>query len=250
MVCLGFKLATARSPLVAAVEVTLASGSLTGLPHVHAQMGLPLDFVRHISCPSFYRCSEDSGFGLRLFAALRALQVMDATVSRRPTSCSAWPGSWRKRSLPRALTRRSRSRHPFCHVDVPRSCHGAPQVAAFFAEPLQGAGGVILPRLDAQPARLKRSIVHVGRGICQANGLFPGDARGLREAGHSGRVKMGSRMSPRSRYDVAMVGDEVITGFGRTGHMWGCTAFQQTVDFLSCAKQLTSGYVPLSVTRT
>ena len=47
-----------------------------------------------------------------------------------------------------------------------------------------------------------------------------------------------------------VVGDEVITGFGRTGKMWGCTAFQQTVDLLSCAKQLTSGYVPLSVTRT
>ena len=52
------------------------------------------------------------------------------------------------------------------------------------------------------------------------------------------------------RYDVLVVGDEVITGFGRTGKMWGCTAFQQSVDLLSCAKQLTSGYVPLSVTRT
>ncbi|CAE7732429.1 GABA-TP3 [Symbiodinium pilosum] len=83
---------------------------------------------------------------------------------------------------------------------------GPNQVAAFFAEPLQGAGGVILPPSGYFPAM---------REVCE-------------------------------RYDVMMVGDEVITGFGRTGQMWGCTAFQQTVDFLSCAKQLTSGYVPLS----
>ena len=50
-----------------AAEVTVASGSITGLPHVHAQMGLPLDFVRHVSCPSFYRRSPGEGrkFGAR-----------------------------------------------------------------------------------------------------------------------------------------------------------------------------------------
>ena len=41
------------------LQVTLASGSITALPHVHAQMGLPLDFVRHVSCPSFYRHLAD-----------------------------------------------------------------------------------------------------------------------------------------------------------------------------------------------
>mmetsp|Transcript_135764 Transcript_135764/g.321730 ORF Transcript_135764/g.321730 Transcript_135764/m.321730 type:complete len:470 (-) Transcript_135764:211-1620(-) len=144
--------------------VTVASGSITGLPHVHAQMGLPLDFVRHVSCPSFYRYGRDgeseAEFVRRLAAELEELILAE----------------------------------------------GPDQVAAFFAEPLQGAGGVILPPSGYFPAM---------REVCD-------------------------------RYDVMVVGDEVITGFGRTGKMWGCTAFQQTVDLLSCAKQLTSGYVPLS----
>eukprot|EP00439_Symbiodinium_sp_Y106_P023116 s6525_g2.t2 len=144
--------------------VTVASGSITGLPHVHAQMGLPLDFVRHVSCPSFYRYGKDgeseADFVRRLATELEELILAE----------------------------------------------GPDQVAAFFAEPLQGAGGVILPPSGYFPAM---------REVCD-------------------------------RYDVLVVGDEVITGFGRTGKMWGCTAFQQSVDLLSCAKQLTSGYVPLS----
>ncbi|CAE7943710.1 GABA-TP3 [Symbiodinium necroappetens] len=163
--------------------VTVASGSITGLPHVHAQMGLPLDFVRHVSCPSFYRYGRDgeseAEFVRRLAAELEELILAE----------------------------------------------GPDQVAAFFAEPLQGAGGVILPHLAAQwtPA------IFAGFETLQRpSGYFPA----MREV--------------CDRYDVMVVGDEVITGFGRTGKMWGCTAFQQTVDLLSCAKQLTSGYVPLS----
>jgi 4-aminobutyrate--pyruvate transaminase len=48
------------------------------------------------------------------------------------------------------------------------------------------------------------------------------------------------------KHEVLMVGDEVITGFGRTGQFWGADAFGQQTDLLSCAKQLTSGYIPLS----
>ena len=48
------------------------------------------------------------------------------------------------------------------------------------------------------------------------------------------------------RHDIMMVADEVITGFGRTGHMWGSEAFGLEPDLISCAKQLTSAYVPLS----
>ncbi|CAE7363482.1 GABA-TP3 [Symbiodinium natans] len=144
--------------------VTLASGSITALPHVHAQMGLPLDFVRHVSCPSFYRYGRD-GESEADFVRRLAAELEEAILKEGPD-----------------------------------------QVAAFFAEPLQGAGGVILPPAGYFPAM---------REVCE-------------------------------RYDVLVVGDEVITGFGRTGQMWGCTAFQQKADFLSCAKQLTSGYVPLS----
>ncbi|CAE7702625.1 GABA-TP3 [Symbiodinium sp. CCMP2592] len=163
--------------------VTVASGSITGLPHVHAQMGLPLDFVRHVSCPSFYRYGKDgeseADFVRRLATELEELILAE----------------------------------------------GPDQVAAFFAEPLQGAGGVILPQLAVHwtPAAFAVFVA-----LQRPAGYFPA----MREV--------------CDRYDVMMVGDEVITGFGRTGKMWGCTAFQQTVDLLSCAKQLTSGYVPLS----
>ncbi len=83
---------------------------------------------------------------------------------------------------------------------------GAETVAAFIAEPVMGAGGVIVP-----PA-----------------GYFEAIAPVLK------------------KYDVFLVADEVICGFGRTGNMWGSQTFGMTPDFLSCAKQLSSGYLPIS----
>jgi hypothetical protein len=52
------------------------------------------------------------------------------------------------------------------------------------------------------------------------------------------------------KHDVLIMGDEVITGLGRTGHFWGCQhpTVAQSPDLLSCAKQLTSAYLPLSAT--
>jgi 4-aminobutyrate--pyruvate transaminase len=48
------------------------------------------------------------------------------------------------------------------------------------------------------------------------------------------------------RHDILLIADEVICGFGRTGHMFGSQAFGFTPDCVSMAKALTSGYAPLA----
>lgn len=83
---------------------------------------------------------------------------------------------------------------------------GPDTVAAFFAEPIMGAGGVILPPKDYFPAIQK---------VLQ-------------------------------KYDILSVSDEVICGFGRTGNWWGAQTFGYQPDFISCAKQLSSAYLPIS----
>lgn len=83
---------------------------------------------------------------------------------------------------------------------------GADNVAAFIGEPIQGAGGVIIPP-DTYWPEIRR--------ICR-------------------------------KYDVLLVADEVICGFGRTGHWFGSQLFGIEADFMTLAKGLTSGYVPLS----
>jgi adenosylmethionine-8-amino-7-oxononanoate aminotransferase len=84
--------------------------------------------------------------------------------------------------------------------------HEGPEtVAAFIAEPVQGAGGVLVPPDDYFP--------HVRR-ICDA-------------------------------YDVLLIADEVITGFGRTGAWFGLNRYGVQPDILSFAKGVTSGYLPL-----
>ncbi len=82
---------------------------------------------------------------------------------------------------------------------------GADTVAMFLAEPVQGAGGVIVPTDDYFP-RI--------REICD-------------------------------RYEVLLVSDEVITGFGRTGSMFGLTHWGIEPDIMQFAKGITSGYIPL-----
>ena len=82
---------------------------------------------------------------------------------------------------------------------------GPDTVAMFIAEPIQGAGGVIIPTDDYFP-RI--------REICD-------------------------------RYEVLLVSDEVITGFGRTGTMFGLTHWGIEPDIMQFAKGITSGYIPL-----
>ena len=83
---------------------------------------------------------------------------------------------------------------------------GPDTVAAFIAEPVMGAGGVIVP-----PATYFEKMQAVLK-----------------------------------KYDALMIADEVICGFGRTGNTWGSQTFGITPDMMSMAKQLSSAYLPIS----
>lgn len=82
---------------------------------------------------------------------------------------------------------------------------GADKVAAFIGEPIQGAGGVIVPPSTYWPEIQK---------ICDRHGIL-------------------------------LVSDEVITGFGRTGQWFGCETMGTKPDLMTFAKGVTSGYIPL-----
>lgn len=83
---------------------------------------------------------------------------------------------------------------------------GPDTVAAFFGEPVQGGGGAITP-----PRTYWEKIQKVLR-----------------------------------KYDVLLIADEVIAGFGRTGNMWGCETYGIQPDMISCAKALSAAYQPIS----
>ncbi|MGI9483301.1 MAG: aminotransferase [Hyphomicrobiales bacterium] len=143
--------------------VTVASGSLTGLPPVHMDFDLPIKNVVHTSCPHYYRFGQDGEseeeFTDRLVAEAEQL-IQD---------------------------------------------EGPETVAAFFAEPIMGAGGVILP----------------------PKGYFP-KLQAMLEA-----------------YDVRFIADEVICGFGRTGKWFGSQSLDIKPTSVSMAKAITSAYFPL-----
>ncbi len=82
---------------------------------------------------------------------------------------------------------------------------GADRVAAFIAEPIQGAGGIIIPPDNYWP--------EINR-ICQ-------------------------------KYDVLLCADEVICGFGRTGEWFGADTFGIEADVMTLAKGLSAGYQPI-----
>jgi putrescine---pyruvate transaminase len=81
-------------------------------------------------------------------------------------------------------------------------------VAAFIAEPVQGAGGVIVPPESYWP---------LVRQVCD-------------------------------RHGVLLISDEVVTGFGRTGTMFGCRTWGVKPDIMCMAKGISAGYVPLGAT--
>jgi putrescine aminotransferase len=83
---------------------------------------------------------------------------------------------------------------------------GADRIGAFIAEPIQGAGGVLVP----------------------PSTYFPEIQRICRE------------------HDVLLICDEVICGFGRTGRWFGSDTFDIQPDFMTLAKGLSSGYIPIS----
>lgn len=83
---------------------------------------------------------------------------------------------------------------------------GPDTIAAMIAEPVMGAGGVVLP-----PATYFEKIQAVLR-----------------------------------KHDILLIADEVICGFARTGNMWGSTTYGMQPDMLACAKALSSGYLPIA----
>jgi len=82
---------------------------------------------------------------------------------------------------------------------------GADTIAGFFAEPVMGAGGVIVP----------------------SDGYFQAILPVLR------------------RHGIPMISDEVICGFGRTGNTWGCQTFDYMPDAIISSKNLTAGFFPM-----
>ncbi len=145
--------------------ITIASGSLTGIPMMHNDFDLPIDGVLHTRCPHYWREGEE-GETEEEFATRCANELEDLILKEDPET-----------------------------------------VAAFFGEPVMGAGGLIVP-----PKTYWEKI----QEICK-------------------------------KYDVLIVADEVINGFGRTGKKFACDLYGIEPDFLILSKQITSNYIPMGV---
>lgn len=143
--------------------VTIAAGSLTGIPIFHSDFDLPIAGVLHTEKPHFYRYGKE-GETEEEFAS-RLAGKLEALIERE----------------------------------------GPDTIAAFIAEPIMGAGGVIVP-----PKTYFEKVQAILR-----------------------------------HYDVAFIADEVICGFGRTGSMFGTQTFNLQPDTISMAKAITSAYMPL-----
>lgn len=83
---------------------------------------------------------------------------------------------------------------------------GPETIAAFFGEPIMGAGGVVVP-----------------------------------PESYWGKIQ-----AVLNKYDILLVADEVICGFGRTGNMFGTETFKMQPDIMVFSKQLSSSYLPIS----
>ncbi len=145
---------------------TMAGASLGGMAAMHAQGGLPIADIAHIDEPYY-------------FAAQCAGGELSADEFGLKTAAA---------------------------LEDKIVALGADRVAAFIAEPIQGAGGVIIPPPTYWP-EIQR--------ICQ-------------------------------KYDLLLIVDEVICGFGRTGEWFGCQALDIGGDLMTLAKGLSSGYQPIS----
>ncbi|MGB8623304.1 MAG: aspartate aminotransferase family protein [Paracoccaceae bacterium] len=144
--------------------ITVASGSLTGLPANHRDFDLPAIPVTHLTCPHFYRFGE-AGESEADFTA-RLLKEAEETIL----------------------------------------AEGPETIAALIGEPLMAAGGVMPP----------------------PEGYWPGIEALCR------------------KYDILLVSDEVINGFGRLGSPFGAQHYGFTPDIMVLSKQLTSSYMPLA----
>jgi 4-aminobutyrate--pyruvate transaminase len=144
--------------------ITVASGSMTGIPANHKLFDLPLPNFFHTDTPHFYReqisNETEDGFVARLTSNLEELIIKE----------------------------------------------GSDSFMAMIAEPLIGAGGVLIPPKNYFPAIQK----------------------------------------VLDRYDIPLIDDEVVCGFGRTGNCWGYEPFSMRPSSITIAKALSSGYIPIS----
>jgi adenosylmethionine-8-amino-7-oxononanoate aminotransferase len=130
------------------------------------------------------------------------------------TAATGLPPFWRGFGPLDPTFLRTPCNHPFtsCTADCAEQVgeaierEGPDTVAAIIAEPVQGAGGVIPPGADYFPKL---------REVCD-------------------------------KYDVLLIADEVITGFGRTGRWFALRHWNVQPDIVTFAKAVTSAYVPLS----
>ena len=141
---------------------TMGAGSLTGMPEMHAQGGLPIADIEHIHAPYSYRYSR--GMPAEEFG-LNSARALEAKIQQL----------------------------------------GVDRVAAFIGEPVQCAGGVIIPPSSYWPEI---------RRICD-------------------------------EYGILLVVDEVICGFGRMGTWFGSDYYGLQPDLMPIAKGLSSGYLPI-----
>src|SRR5581483_1118329 len=111
------------------------------------------------------------------------------------------------RQAPPGMTELEFSQHLAKELESVIEREGPDTIAAFFAEPVMGAGGLIAP-----PEGYFEAIVPILR-----------------------------------RHDILLVMDEVVSGFGRLGTYWGSQKFKVEPDLITAAKGVTSGYFPMSV---
>jgi 4-aminobutyrate---pyruvate transaminase len=144
--------------------VTIAAGSVTGIPANHGSFDLPLDRMIHTLTPDYPR-DHRPGESEEQFSARMAEALEDLILAEGPET-----------------------------------------IAAMFGEPVMGAGGVIVP-----PKGYWAAIQAVLK-----------------------------------KYDILLVADEVICGFGRTGKMFACETYGIVPDVMVVSKQISSSYMPLS----
>lgn len=145
---------------------TMAGASLGGMQYMHAQGGLPIPDIVHIREPYPFDACVAAGEAIdREAFGLQAAQALADKIDEL----------------------------------------GENRIAAFIAEPIQGAGGVIVPP-DTYWPEIQR--------ICRER-------------------------------NILLIADEVICGFGRTGEWFGCDYFNIEADFMTIAKGLSSGYLPI-----
>ena len=150
---------------------TYMAMTLTGVKFDHIGFDLAPDLVHYISCPNSYRRIEGN----------------NPTNVRLVTFCNELVEEFENKILEL----------------------GPDNVAAFIAEPIMGAGGVIVPPLGYHK-RMKE--------VCE-------------------------------EYDILYIADEVVTAFGRLGHWFASeSVFDMVPDIITCAKGISSAYIPLSAT--